>query len=53
MSEFARIAAAVTVPAAIAGKSGGSAFVTIALFSATGLLASLVAILSGVPVIGY
>jgi hypothetical protein len=53
MQKAARIATAVPMPAAIAEKSGSSAFVMVALFSGTGLLASLVAILMGVPAVWY
>jgi hypothetical protein len=49
MPKAARISAPVPASTATPEKSGSSAFVSIALFSAIGLLVSLVAILLGVP----
>jgi len=49
MPKAARISAPVTASAASSEKSESSAFASIALFSAIGLLVSLVAILLGVP----
>jgi len=49
MPKAARISAPVPASTASSVKSESSAFVSIALFSAIGLLVSLVAILMGVP----
>lgn len=53
MPKAARISAPVAASAASSEKSESSAFVSIALFSAIGLLVSLVAILMGVPGVWY
>jgi hypothetical protein len=55
MSKAVRISASMTVSASSASseKSDGNAFVSIALFSGIGLLASLVAILFGMPGVWY
>ena len=47
------VAASVRPSAALAAQSENSQLVTIALFSGIGLLASLIAILMGLPVAGY
>lgn len=49
MPKAVRISAPVPASAASSEKSESSTFVSIALFSAIGLLVSLVAILLGVP----
>jgi hypothetical protein len=53
MPKAARISAPVPASAASSEKSESSAFVSIALFSAIGLLVSLVALLMGVPGVWY
>ena len=53
MPKSARVSTPVRASAATAGKSDSSPLVTIALFSAIGLLLSLVALLLGVPAVWY
>ena len=53
MPKAARISAPVLASAASSEKSESSAFASIALFSAIGLLVSLVAILLGMPDVWY
>jgi hypothetical protein len=49
MPKAVRVSASVPISTASSEKSKSSPFVSIALFSAIGLLVSLVAILMGVP----
>jgi hypothetical protein len=53
MPKAARISVPVPASAASSEKSESSVFASIALFSAIGLLVSLVAILMGVPAVWY
>jgi hypothetical protein len=53
MPKNARVAVAARTSGVSPAQSHSSQFVTIALFCGTGLLASLVAILMGVPLGGY
>jgi hypothetical protein len=53
MPKAARISVPVPASTASSEKSGSGALVSIALFSAIGLLVSLVAILLGVPGVWY
>jgi hypothetical protein len=48
MPKAARIAVKVPASSVLSENSGGSQFVTIALFSGTGLLMSLIAIIAGI-----
>jgi hypothetical protein len=53
MPKAARIASSVSASTASSEKSDSNPMVTVALFSGIGLLASLVAILLGVPTAWY
>ncbi|WP_291571555.1 hypothetical protein [Bradyrhizobium sp.] len=53
MPKAARISAQILAPTASSEKSDGHPLVAIALFSGIGLLASLIAILAGVPGVWY
>jgi hypothetical protein len=53
MPKNARVAVAARTSAVAPAQSDSSQLVTIALFSGIGLLASLIAILMGVPIVGY
>jgi hypothetical protein len=53
MPKNARAAVAARTSAVLPAQSDSSQLVTIALFSGIGLLLSLIAILMGVPVVGY
>ena len=53
MSKVARVFVPISAPTGSSDRSDNGPLVTIALFSGIGLLASLIAILTGVPGIWY
>jgi hypothetical protein len=53
MPKNARVAVAARTSAVSPAQSDSNQLVTIALFSGIGLLVSLIAILAGMPIVGY